>query len=573
MSTIDTSAIAATERVISSPAPSAPILPQLPRRHVCPACGYDLIATITQPQRTCPECGGEFALVDLIEPLRPLQKLRRSAALLAALCLALIAVGDLFFYHQPVGCTLGLFAAVMLAAVSLREHRYLRGWPGRATLIAMIGLLLALIEHPGPLRVTMALLALTSIALLNRFEWTTSVTAWASRWSEMLLRIFAQLPIDLRNINRWTRAHGGPTAKTLRIIAKWTIPVLLSAVFVGLFAVANPIIEKWLHSAGDSIGRVFNDFFTHVTIDRVGIWLLLGLSAWALLRGRARWKSSRNGVPESQSQTQMAKVALPKFDLPAQLVRCLILFNIIFAVQMAIDLAMVLSNGAMLPEGMTYSTYARRGAYPLVATALLAAAFVLITFPSGRDSEAAAQNSHTMRWARRLVFLWIAQNVILTLSAGFRLEMYVGAFSLTRLRVAAAIWMLLVAIGLITVIWRIARHRTNTWLVRVNTVVLLLVLYFCCFVNFDSIIAWYDVKRCKEVGGPGPHLDRRYLRSLGPEAIEPFAWLAQRMDDQALAASLRSDIDDLRADLDADLINWRGWTIRRARIARALADQ
>jgi hypothetical protein len=296
----------------------------------------------------------------------------------------------------------------------------------------------------------------------------------------------------------------------------------------------------------------------------------LGLLTWALLRGRARWKVSRTGLSEPQTQASTVKATLPAFDLPALLVRCLILFNLVFAVQMAIDLAMVLSSGSMLPEGMSYAAYARRGAYPLVATALLAAAFVLITFPSGRESEAASQNSSSMRWARRLVFLWIAQNVALTLSAGFRLEMYVGAFSLTRLRVAAAIWMLLVAIGLVTIIWRIARHRTNAWLVRANTLALLGVLYVCCFVNFDSIIAWYDVKRCFEMGGPGPRLDRAYLRGLGPETIEPFQWLETRVDDPMLAAALRSDVRTLTADLQRDMRSWQGWTMRRNRIAAAI---
>jgi hypothetical protein len=344
----------------------------------------------------------------------------------------------------------------------------------------------------------------------------------------------------------------------------------MSGVFVALFAVANPVIENWLQNAGSSIGRVFGDFFSRVRLDRVALWIGLALVTWTLLRGRVRWKSSRNGVPELPPRAKVSSAALPQFDMPALLVRCLILFNIVFAIQMAIDLTMMLSNGSMLPEGMTYPTYARRGAYPLVATALLAAAFVLITFPSGRDSETIAQNS-TMRWARRLVLLWIAQNVVLTLSAGWRLEMYVGAFSLTRLRVAAAIWMALVAIGLITVIWRVACHRTNVWLVRANMVALLSVLYLCCFVNFDAMIAWYDVKHSREAGiADGPHVDRRYLRGLGPEAIAPFRWLAEHTDDKSLAAALLQDIDRLKTDLDSALATWQGWTLRRARIAASL---
>ena len=57
--------------------------------------------------------------------------------------------------------------------------------------------------------------------------------------------------------------------------------------------------------------------------------------------------------------------------------RSLILFNALFALQTGLDLA-YLWGGANLPDGMSHAEYAHRGAYPLIATALLAAGFVLI---------------------------------------------------------------------------------------------------------------------------------------------------------------------------------------------------
>ena len=62
--------------------------------------------------------------------------------------------------------------------------------------------------------------------------------------------------------------------------------------------------------------------------------------------------------------------------------RSLILFNVMFALQSALDLT-YLWGGASLPNDMTYAYYAHRGAYPLIATALLAAGFVLIAMRPG----------------------------------------------------------------------------------------------------------------------------------------------------------------------------------------------
>jgi hypothetical protein len=42
------------------------------RRHpVCPGCGYDLVATIADGKRTCPECGCEFDLGELRRATMP----------------------------------------------------------------------------------------------------------------------------------------------------------------------------------------------------------------------------------------------------------------------------------------------------------------------------------------------------------------------------------------------------------------------------------------------------------------------------------------------------------------------
>ena len=121
--------------------------------------------------------------------------------------------------------------------------------------------------------------------------------------------------------------------------------------------------------------------------------------------------------------------------------RSLVLFNVMFALQSALDLT-YLWGGASLPDGMTYAHYAHRGAYPLIATALLAASFVLIAMRPGGPAEQS-------RLIRPLVLLSIGQYVLLVVSSIFRLDLYVAAYSLTYLRLAAFIWMGLVAAGLV----------------------------------------------------------------------------------------------------------------------------
>ena len=140
----------------------------------------------------------------------------------------------------------------------------------------------------------------------------------------------------------------------------------------------------------------------------------------------------------------------------AAILRALLVFNLMFAVQTVLDAA-YLWGGVALPDGMSYASYAHRGAYPLIVTALLAAGFVLAAMRPG----SATSNDGLIRW---LVYLWVAQNIVLVISSILRLDLYVGIYALTYWRVAAFIWMGLVAAGLVLIIARIAGGKSNRWL-------------------------------------------------------------------------------------------------------------
>ena len=183
----------------------------------------------------------------------------------------------------------------------------------------------------------------------------------------------------------------------------------------------------------------------------------------------------------------------------------LILFNLLFAVQTVLDVVYLWGN-ATLPADISYASYAHRGAYPLIVTALLAAAFVLAAMRPGGPAEQS-------RVIRPLVYLWVAQNVLLVLSSILRLDLYVQIYLLTWWRVAAFIWMVLVALGLVLIVARIVLNRPNDWLIRANLITLTATLYICSLVNFAAIIADYNVSHSREAAGKGVWIDMNYLFS------------------------------------------------------------
>ena len=62
--------------------------------------------------------------------------------------------------------------------------------------------------------------------------------------------------------------------------------------------------------------------------------------------------------------------------------------------------------------------------------------------------------------ARRLVTLWVVQNIVLVASSALRTIDYIESSMLTAWRIAALAWMALVALGLVLICWRILAGRS-----------------------------------------------------------------------------------------------------------------
>jgi hypothetical protein len=293
----------------------------------------------------------------------------------------------------------------------------------------------------------------------------------------------------------------------------------------------------------------------------MAFWLLIVCAVWPLILRRVRGTPARN--PEPRTAVIPEPTGADYLFGAQAMSRSLILFNALFALQTALDLV-YLWGGATLPDGVSHAEYAHRGAYPLIATALLAAGFVLIAMRPGGPAEQS-------RLIRPLVLAWVGQNILLVISSIFRLDLYVAAFSLTYMRLAAFIWMLLVASGLLLILIQIILKRPNTWLVNANAAVLALALYGCCFINASQVIAAYNVAHSREAGGAGPNLDLKYLLSLGPQVLPALEPGLQRIPAlQPYVAGIRLDQGLAAAQMHP--ANWRVWGFRTWRLQRYLAN-
>ena len=494
-----------------------------------------------------------------------LESWRRSYGFVLIATVAVVFTADSLLYNHRLGWCAALVAAALLGVLALRDMSFLAHAAGKITWAAAAGLLLALFEQPTMLNILFMLASLAVLALINSSGWDSDAIRWLRRIVRWFLIGWTRLFRDNGIVTCWLIRRGlSPTLA--RGIAAWIIPVLFTAVFVAIFAWANPIISDFFSRLGTFIGDVIDRLPEILNIARLLFWLCFATFAWSLMRSRTRRRGKRaDGMTADElnewiAATRAAAREHNSLGLPASMViRCLILFNLVFAIENVLDSRILWWR--TLPAGFNYTQYVHRGAYPLVAAALLAGAFVLLTFNPHSSTERSP-------WARRLVYFWIGQTIFLTCTAIWRLMRYVELTELTRLRFASAVWFLLVALGLVLIIWRIVRGRSNRWLVSANALATLLVLYPCCFINFDGIIADYNVRHCREAGGRGLELSIEYLRHLGPAALPALDAARDTLTTPTRRALARNYSQELHDQLEDDLRDWHAWTWRRERIMR-----
>ncbi|WP_299722311.1 DUF4173 domain-containing protein [uncultured Tateyamaria sp.] len=447
------------------------------------------------------------------EPSEDRQRSRRRDGIKAGLLVALIACGDMLVWSVVPALSFALLALlIVLAGLAL-------AWP-RLSTRARFGIgagavlaVLPLIELVQPLSVLIALLGLSGVCaalaglargdLLRgalRLWWVAPAqTVSDAALGAQRLGHIGRGPIDIR-----------------ALLLTWALPVAATALFALLLIGANPVLDQALLHIMTWHPPVPNMW-------RLWFWVTLGILIWPLLvapamRERLRARRATRATVRRQGIINAGSVA-----------RSLIAFNALFAVQTVMDVLFLYGNVG-LPEGISPATYAHRGAYPLLVTALLAGLFAVLARPhlAGRP---------VLRW---LMLLWLAQTLALVAASLFRLDAYVDVYGLTRLRVAAYIWMGLVAAGLGIVLWQIWRDKPAAWMLLRSGVLGAGVLYVTAFINIDGLIATHNLTHpvvedrrtiCALSEGALPalhrHLDippHRYCASSSPHLSHPTDW-------------------------------------------------
>ncbi|MGJ8609858.1 MAG: DUF4153 domain-containing protein [Octadecabacter sp.] len=403
---------------------------------------------------------------------------------------ALILLADFLFWGYRPGVSIGVFALAVFAVAALRRTA--------KTSVVKPAILMGVATLPVLEHVQTLSVCILVLGGLCALAWLRAPRDGGVGWIlAAALKLTAGLPLCGLNacidFVRMVRALLGSNAESERLCTKaiwykWSVPVGGSLVLGALLMSANPVLEQVAL-------RAFRfDLDLLDTVPRIMFWGGMGLLIWPLLN-----------PPRPQSALS---VSLPNLNQRfgfngGSVLRALVVYNCLLGVQSILDLSILFGNVA-LPDGMSYATYAHRGAYPLMVTAVLAGLFSIAARPYLNEHKA----------LKPLLVLWIGQNIVLSFSAAMRLDLYISEYGLTYLRIYAFIWIGLVGVGLVIVMWHVLRERSSLLLVGRLVGLGCGTLYVCAYINFAGVIAGSTIAHATDAAD----VDWSYLCGLGSTA-------------------------------------------------------
>ncbi|MDJ0381926.1 DUF4173 domain-containing protein [Streptomyces sp. G-G2] len=459
----------------------------------------------------------------------------RTGTLVAALAAGLAAsllLGD------GIGPGLLIAAVPAVAAAYVAARAAGRG-PRPWTLVWAVGCLALLVipalrESAWP--VTLAVLAAIGLAALALFGSRT--------WPGVLLSplgFFEAVPAGLRWAWRGLLAHrSGNRRNWWPVIKAGAVGIALLMVFGTLFASADAAFAEVLGELVPEASSV-SDGPVRVLLFVLGV--AVALAAARAAGAPLRWDRVAVAPGKPRSRVEWA--------IP------LVLLDLLFAGFIAVQLAVLFGGYDKVMErtGLTPAEYARQGFWQLLWATVLTLAVI----------------GFALRWAprsgpgdKRLVRGVLGALCLLTLvvvaSAVRRMDFYVDAYGLTRLRVSVVtmeLWL-----GLVIVLIIAAGVFGAKWLPRAVAASAAVTVLAFGLLSPDAMIAEKNVSRFTE----SAKIDLAYLQSLSADAVPAL----ERLPEPQRSCALRGINDDLA---DAGEVPWYAMSLGDRRAREILRDR
>lgn len=417
------------------------------------------------------------------------------------LLLTATAAYSFLFYRENAGINYLIFNLIFLLVLILRNRTLLGSktwlWSAAMCLVSSA----AVFIHSSDLSILANVFSLLLVSAFSFNTKTSSIFSFGfSGFSIASSMIFMVIDIVKRSQSKPEKQSSKKGYKFLAIL----IVLVLSIMFFAMYKDANPLFAentKWINL--DFIS------FQWIAFTIGGFILMYGLFYHRSIKPIEDWENKLGENNFINQNTERAK------QYEAERFAGMLLFillNLMLVVLNVGDIQTLYFNGG-LPKGITHSDFVHNGVEIIILSIIIATSLMMFLY---RKEFSEIKNNKALSI---LIYAWIVQNIIMLSSTACRNQIYIHDYNFTYKRIGVYVWLVLAAIGLIIMFWKIYRQRSNWFLIKTNVAIWFSVLTLSSCVNWDKLITNYNI-----ANKPLRDVDFHYLFSLSdtniPELIE-----------------------------------------------------
>ncbi|WP_435353859.1 DUF4153 domain-containing protein [Emticicia sp. SJ17W-69] len=289
------------------------------------------------------------------------------------------------------------------------------------------------------------------------------------------------------------------------------IPILVFGVFFLIFFNANPVFNELVSNSWLYLSNLFSLSFDEATWGRI-VFFFFG--TYFVFSALFDWEISKNLLtffarnehitPSEDISEKKSNYQRNEYKIALMLIGSV---NILLLIINIIDINFLWFSFDYSQAG-NLSKLVHEGTGTLILSIFLSIAILLYYF---RKDLNFYQNNKLLKY---VAYAWIVQNMILIISVSLRNYYYINFYGLTHLRIGVGLFLLITLIGLVTLWMKIRDLKSFFYMFRVNTWALYIVWVGLTLVNWDVLIARYNLANTFRNG-----VDYEYLLTLSNKTL------------------------------------------------------
>jgi len=447
-------------------------------------------------------------------------------------------IGNVFFYEQASGLSVPVFVTIVLL-LTLGWTWTHNGLPSLRKLWIVIPILFfasMFVFRANGILLTfngMAVLALTALLLFYLNHEIHVDNASTQEHAQALIETAGQsltgAGTEIEESYKWLKNQEWKSLSPVVAVGRGlliTIPVIV--VFVVLFSSADAVFSERVTDfinifAVDNLEMLATRFFLTLGI----AWLVTGLMSSGMKSRHVRQDYQpfeADDMPEVMVKSAPKPFRIGITEATILLVSIVLLFGFFVFIQLTYFFA----GETAIAEGLTYSAYARRGFFELLAVSVIVLGLMLIL-----DHVTIRKNITQQSMFLTLSIVMVGLTLVIMVSAWQRMVLYEQAYGFTHLRVISHVFIVWLGVLLAIGVLHLLRVRANIFAFGA---ILVAIGYLGTLnlMNLDYYIAQQNIIRYEN----GEELDVCYLRELSVDALPPILELYENTTDETVRDDL-----------------------------------